>query len=267
MSGAQAKRLALNNLKGRWGYVLIGLLLWMVLSAVCGIIPIIAFLLTSCLTIGVNSLFIGISKKDPDDYGRLLDGFKDGAIGQRIILSILKSVFIFIWTLLFIIPGIIKAYAYSLADFVSYRNPTYTWKECLEESEEKMKGFKLKIFFFDLSFIIMYILSIFTCGILLLYVVPYHMAARIEYIHNNIYSLYGYDFDGGYNGPTYETEMDEVFSRHETRDSFGGTSESQTLDSEPTPTARKVTKDSTLSERVFKDSEQQSSGDEPISKS
>ena len=260
MSRGEAKSIALSNLKGRWGYVLIGLLLFMVLSAVCGIIPFVAFLLMSCLTIGVNSFFIGISKKDPDDYGRLLDGFKDGAIGQRVILSILRYVFIMLWSLLFIIPGIVKAYAYSLADYISYRHPEYTWKECLKESEDKMKGYKMKLFIFDLSFILWYVLAICTCGILLLYVVPYSAAARTEYIHHNIYSLYS----TGSSDKAYETVMDEVFTRPETKDSSSVIDEHNPLGGQQTETPRKVTKDSTLSEKVFKDQETK---DEPNSKS
>lgn len=219
MRSSEVKQLALKNLKGKWGYALISLLLYSIIAYFLGIVVFGALLLSSCVLIGINNVFISISKGEKDDYGKILDGFKDStALGQRVLLSLLKTVFILLWTLLFYIPGIVKSYAYSLAEFISYKNPAYSWKECLDESQEKMKGHKMDLFLFDLSFILMYILSIFTCGILLLYVIPYHMAARIEYIHQNIYSLYD-DSSSGFTSQTFDTEMTEVVTPHQTRDS------------------------------------------------
>ena len=251
MSSSEVKQLALKNLKGKWGYALISLLLYSIISYFLGAVVFGLLLLSSCVIIGINSVFISISKGEKDDYGKVLDGFKDtSALGQRVLLSILKTVFIMLWTLLFIIPGIVKTYAYSLAELISYRNPSYSWKECLEESQEKMKGYKLKLFFFDISFILMYILSICTCGILLLYTIPYHMAARIEYIHQNIYPLY-YNESSTYNNHTFDTEMNEVVTPHQTRDSSSIIDRHQTRDGvNETVVPPKVTKDRTLSDNT-----------------
>lgn len=259
MTRSEAKRIALSNLKGRWGYALISLLIFAILTSV-GSFAYLIILFSTSLTIGISSIFIGISKKDQNDYGRLFDGFKDGAVGQRIILSILKSIFIALWTLLFVIPGIVKTYSYGLAELISYRHPEYTWKECLQESEKRMKGHKMQLFIFDLSYILWYVLAMCTCGLLLLYVTPYYNAARIEYIHHNIYSLYS----TGSSDKAYETVMDEVFTRPETKDSSSVIDEHNPLGGQSTETPRKVTKDSTLSEKIFGEQETK---DEPNSKS
>lgn len=85
-----------------------------------------------------------------------------------------SSLFIWLWSFVFVIPGIIKSYEYRLVPYIVSENTEISWKDALKESSRLMKGNKWKTFVLDLSFIGWEILSLLTCGLLgLFYVDPY----------------------------------------------------------------------------------------------
>ena len=84
-------------------------------------------------------------------YGNLLDGF--GLAGKLILLALLEGLFIFLWSLLFVIPGIIAAYRYRMAKFLLIDHPEMGVMECIRTSKQMMKGHKWECFVLDLSFI------------------------------------------------------------------------------------------------------------------
>lgn len=89
----------------------------------------------------------------------------------------LRNLFIALWSLLFIIPGIVKSYEYRMIPYILAENPGITRKEAFAHSKMLMKGNKWSAFVLDLSFIGWWILSAFTCGILaIFYVSPYYNA-------------------------------------------------------------------------------------------
>ena len=93
--------------------------------------------------------------------------------------SLCVTVFEFLWSLLFIVPGVIKHYEYKMIPYLLTENPEMTRKEAFAESKRLMKGNKWKAFVLDLSFIGWDILSLLTCGILgIFYVNPYKNAAE-----------------------------------------------------------------------------------------
>ena len=87
----------------------------------------------------------------------LLDGF--GMMPKLLFLLVLEYVLIMLWSLLFVIPGIIAAYRYSLAVFVMIDHPELSAIECLRESKRHTTGNKGQLFMLDLSFILWLILS------------------------------------------------------------------------------------------------------------
>jgi len=90
---------------------------------------------------------------------------------------ILRDVFTFLWTLLFIIPGIVKSYEYRMIPYLVADHPEFTYKEAFAESKRLMRGNKWKTFVLDLSFIGWWILSGITFGLLgVFYVSPYYSA-------------------------------------------------------------------------------------------
>lgn len=83
--------------------------------------------------------------------GNLLDGF--GFFFKIILLSIVESVFIALWSLLLVFPGIIASYRYRMAIYLLVDDPGRGVMECLRISKEMMKGHKWELFVLDLSFI------------------------------------------------------------------------------------------------------------------
>ncbi len=100
---------------------------------------------------------------------------------RSFLLELLVTIYTFLWTLLFVIPGIIKTYSYAMAPYLLQENPEMTASEAINESMRIMDGNKARLFWLDLSFIGWYLLSMLTFGLLLLIVVPYHMTARAEF--------------------------------------------------------------------------------------
>ena len=84
-------------------------------------------------------------------YGNLLDGF--GMAGKLILLAFLEGLFIFLWSLLLIVPGIIAAYRYRMAKFILLDHPEMDVLDCIRSSKKIMDGHKWECFVLDLSFI------------------------------------------------------------------------------------------------------------------
>ena len=115
----------------------------------------------------------------------------------------LQNLFIFLWSLLFVIPGIVKGYAYRLVPYILAEAPDMDAGEARRRSEEMMRGHKWESFVFDLSFLGWELLGLFTCGILLIfYVNPYRLASDAE-----LYRAIKYINYGGYVPPMRGSEQ------------------------------------------------------------
>jgi len=87
---------------------------------------------------------------------------------------LLTSIFIFLWTLLFIIPGIIMSLAYFCVPFLLKEEPELTPMEAIKKSKTMMKGHKKDLFLIYLGYLGFVILSMLTLGIALLWICPYY---------------------------------------------------------------------------------------------
>lgn len=110
-------------------------------------------------------------------YGNLLDGF--GIFFRIIWLDILISIFIALWSLLLVVPGIIAAYRYRMALFLLLDNPEKSALACISESKRMMTGHKAELFVMDLSFIGWYILEI--IPFVSIWVTPYTQLSYVLY--------------------------------------------------------------------------------------
>lgn len=109
----------------------------------------------------------------------LFDGFS--MAGKIILLYIVTSIFIFLWCLLFIIPGIIAAYRYRFALYNILENPDLGILEAINISREQTAGYKWQLFVLDLSFLGWLILDVFTLGFLGIWLVPYMTLTDIAF--------------------------------------------------------------------------------------
>lgn len=97
------------------------------------------------------------------------------------IASLLRSLYIFLWSLLFFFPGIYAAYSYAMTGYVLAEHPEYTASEALGRFKEMMEGNRFRLFCLRLSFIGWDILNIFTLGIGNLWLTPYKQAAEAAF--------------------------------------------------------------------------------------
>lgn len=93
----------------------------------------------------------------------------------------LYSLYVFLWSLLLFVPGIIKAYSYALTPYILRDNPELSANEAIDLSRAMMRGHKLDLFCLHLSFIGWSILCIFTCGIGMLWLMPYMLTAQAAF--------------------------------------------------------------------------------------
>jgi uncharacterized membrane protein len=133
----------------------------------------------SFLTYGYACVFLPIirAKKEKVEIPAYFGGTEQ--IGGLVVLSLMTNLFVFLWSLLFIIPGFVKAYAYSMAPYIKYDHPEYSWKRCLDESKAMMKGYKWKLFCLDLSFIGWNIVGMLCFMVGSYWVLPYTKAAQV----------------------------------------------------------------------------------------
>ena len=107
------------------------------------------------------------------DMGEISYGFKSNYL-NIVKIMFFRSLFTVLWGLLFIIPGIIKAYEYSMIPYLLSENPDMDMQQAFDESRRMTYGQKWQIFVLDLSFIGWNILSSLTLGLLgIFFVSPY----------------------------------------------------------------------------------------------
>ena len=164
---------------------------------VAGIVVIAAVIAIAAVLLSIfvgNVLLIGgcnfyiRNRTEKPGIGAILFGFKSGHYGNIVLTLFLKDLFVGLWSLLFVIPGIVKSYEYMMVPYILAENPGMERKEAFAISRRMMDGQKWDAFVLDLSFLGWEILGIFTCGILsIFYVAPYVHATHTElYIFNKI---------------------------------------------------------------------------------
>lgn len=124
------------------------------------------------LGFGFSIAFLRFIRGEKDEViNNMFSEFKN--YGRAIAVPLLTGVFTFLWALLLIIPGIIKAYSYAMTNFIAKDHPELDANGCIDESMKMMSGHKMDLFLLDLSFIGWGLLCILSLGIGFLWLVPY----------------------------------------------------------------------------------------------
>ena len=173
----ELKQLAKEQIKGKIGILflitlIIGLL-GMAISAIPVVGTIASLIITPALEFSAVLVYWNMSK-DPEyqpAVGDVFKGFSNFANAFRVYFA--NAIFTFLWMLLFYIPGIVKAIAYSQCFFILADNPEMTGREAIKKSSEMMKGHKWEYFVLCLSFAGWAFLAVFTFGLLYIWLVPY----------------------------------------------------------------------------------------------
>ena len=155
------------------------LILLGIIFAIAGIWSIIRFLIGGALKLGYCKFAVKLSDGQDAKFGDLFSRFDD--FGKGFLMQLLMDIFTFLWALLFIIPGIIKSYAYSMTPYILNDHPEMSALDAITASRRLMKGNKWRLFCLQLSFIGWAILCCLTFGIGDLWLNPYIQISKAEF--------------------------------------------------------------------------------------
>jgi len=237
MTRAQLKALAKAQMEGNIGmmfviYLVGGLITAApaVLGGILGIIPglsiigsivagICAFLAAVVVQLSIYRIYLNITngiRPKVEDFKFGFGNMKSGAI-----LYLLTELYVFLWMLLFIIPGIIKAISYSMAPYILAEHPDMRPSDAIKESKIITQGRKWDIVVLSLSFFGWILLSYVTCGLMLIYVMPYAQTTFANYYNSIKRNISIRDEDsvaGAYETTTFEPPLlhtEEVIATEE----------------------------------------------------
>ncbi len=179
---------ARKSLSGRWGEAVVVTLVLALIVAAFEFIPmdsylaflaLLSLLISVPLQYGYYCFFLKLVREEEVGMSTLFDGFKDYIRVFGTLL--LMSVYVLLWTLCLIIPGIIKGFSYALTPLILADYPEKSFNEVIELSMEMMDGKKMQLFLLYLSFIGWVLLSILTLGIGFLWLAPYMETAFVHF--------------------------------------------------------------------------------------
>lgn len=193
MTNQDYKNASLNALKGHWAEAVVATIIFVLLYAICTA-PSATNESRGSLTCLLLSVFVGLP---------LLVGFMNSfrllyETGDTRVASntfnvgfknylhnvggyLLMEIFISLWTLLLVVPGLIKTYSYAMTPYILAEHPELSANQAIEESMRMMDGHKFDLFYLHLSFIGWVILCIITLGIGFLWLAPYVYTAQAAF--------------------------------------------------------------------------------------
>lgn len=154
----------------------------MIVGSISGFLGLVRFIVGGTVQLGYTQYLLkqhNHAHFDIHDLFSQFDRFKDGFLQ-----SFLRGLYITLWSLLFIIPGIIKSFSYAMTPFIMAENPDMTAKEAIEASKQIMDGHKGELFMLDLTFIGWELLAALTLNIGYIFLNPYKNAAYTAFYKN-----------------------------------------------------------------------------------
>ena len=194
MNRASLKQLAKEQIKGNIGILFLCMLIVVAISSLASAIDkaigdnstvvslIVSVFVVSILGYGINLNHINLSRQIKASVPTLFEGFKD--YGRVWLTFFFMSLFETLWTLLFVIPGIVKSIAYSFAPYIIAEDPNISPRDAIKRSMEITNGHKGELFVLYLSFIWWILLTGVTFGIAGIYVFPYMNQTYVNAYHS-----------------------------------------------------------------------------------
>ena len=170
------------SLKNNWGTgVLVALVVTLAtcISTTIPAVNIALWVFLFCpLYVGISKMFLELARDgQPLGFEGIFGVFNSELYMKCVCVELLSTVYTLLWTLLFIIPGIVKMCSYAMSHYIMLENPTLSADECIERSMQMMDGHKWDFFLILLGyFILMVLASIFTLGIGCLWISTYYEA-------------------------------------------------------------------------------------------
>lgn len=187
MDRVEMKALAKEQIKGHIGVLFLITLIVAVVSAVVGLIPKVGSLalglvVTPAFSIATVTIYLKLTQYMTPEVGELFAHFNKFWAAFKV--TFLCGLFTFLWSLLLVIPGSIKAYSYSMAMYILSENPEIGALEAINRSKAMMDGHKMELFVLQLSFIGWYLLCAVTFGIAGVWVIPYVNATMANFYNS-----------------------------------------------------------------------------------
>lgn len=180
---SELRAAAREALQEKWLMAAVAALIYSAIAGSLSAIPFIgsvcALLISLPVIYGFSVVMLGVFRGKEIDFGVLFEGFQN--YGRILGTKLLQTIYTFLWMLLLIVPGVIKAYSYAMTDFILKDEPEICNNAAIEKSMVMMEGNKMKLFLLDLSFIGWALLGLLTCGIGMLFLQPYMTVARAAF--------------------------------------------------------------------------------------
>ena len=188
-----------DALRGKWGIAIGTFLIYGIVSFVIGLTRVGVLVTGGPLALGVAIVSLRLVRGQDIDVAMIFKGFDNFV--NALVTYLLMLLFILLWSLLLIIPGIIAALSYGMAFFILADNPGMTGSEVLRTSKAMMDGHKMDLFILYLKFVVFSLLCILTLFIGYLWLVPY-MHVSLAAFYENVKAKY--------NQPTVMNEINTI---------------------------------------------------------
>ncbi len=188
MDRVQLKTMAKAQIKGNIGVLFLILLVVALVTGVANVIPVVGsvaavLVLTPAFSLAIVKIYLKLTEGVKPAVGDIFNSI--GEFWGSFKVTFLTGLFTWLWSLLFVIPGIIKGLSYSMAMYILAENPGMGALEAINRSKAMMEGHKMELFVLQLSFIGWHILGGITFGIAYIWIVPY-MSATMANFYNEI---------------------------------------------------------------------------------
>jgi uncharacterized membrane protein len=174
---------ALDTLKGQWGLPIGTFLLYGIVVGVIGAIPLAgpltSLIITGPFSLGLAIFSLSVSRKTNPQLEQIFQGFNN--FTNALVAYLLMVLYILLWSLLLIIPGIIAALSYAMVFFIIADEPAIKPADALRKSKAMMEGNKTKLFLMILVFMLLAIACVFTLFIGFLWLSPFMQVTMAKF--------------------------------------------------------------------------------------
>jgi uncharacterized membrane protein len=174
---------AKHSLSSKWGLAVATFVVYMILSVTLQLIPtigiVIGLVVSGPLALGLCIFSLNVSRGKEARLEHIFDGFKNW--GTAIAAYLLTAVFVLLWMLLLIVPGIVAALGYSLTLYILVDEPELGAYEAMDKSKQMMDGYKWKLLGLTFIFIGISVLCLLTLGIGFLWAGPWMQVTMAKF--------------------------------------------------------------------------------------
>lgn len=175
MENAALMRAALESLKDKWGLAIGTFLIYSILSGAAGGLgaagPVVGLILGGPFALGAALFSLSLSRGKAVALEQIFHGFN--YFTTALAAYLLVFVYVLLWSLLLIVPGIIAALSYAMTFYIIADDPSIGAEDALKKSKQMMDGYKEKLFYMCLRFFLLGLLCILTLGIGFLWLIPF----------------------------------------------------------------------------------------------